>query len=80
MNFLFRATQRLPQRLVIGLGLEIPQRHVQRGDGIVGQPVVAALEMLVNHPFPQALYPSRVLPHEQLIDHVLHLRPHATGP
>lgn len=50
--------KRLTHRLVIGLGLEAPDRHIEGRDGFVDQPVMTPFKVFTDYPLPQTLAPA----------------------
>ena len=54
-------TEEPPQRLLGRLGLEVPQRHVERADGTEDRAGVTALEYPGEHPVVQRDHRARIL-------------------
>ena len=62
------AAEGFPERFVVSFGFEVPERDVERSDGVVGDTVVTAFEVLVDHALPETGNVPGVLPDEDAFD------------
>ena len=57
--------QRLPERLLVNLRLQVPKGGVQAANGVVVRTFVPPFEDLVHHHFPQSPYSAGIPTHQQ---------------
>ncbi len=67
-----RAAEQAPQRLAERLGLDVPQRDVERGDGVAGIAGLAARREQPVELFPQTLGGHRVFADQRGAGHLAH--------